>query len=75
MEKVVYKDPPPEWTEIIIMWEDVTDGPKYPIREILSWLTTTQGGRYHLHGFKNTEGFVFNFENPHDATLFRLKWL
>ena len=75
MEKIKYQDPPPAWTEVIIMWDEITYAPYYPIREILAWINETSGGRYHLHGFKGTEGFVFNFENPADATYFKLKWL
>lgn len=67
--------PPPSWTEIVILWDDITDGCRYPIREILNWLETAEGGRYHLHGFNSTEGFCFRFENPADATHFKLKWL
>jgi hypothetical protein len=75
MEKLAYQDPPPAWTEVIIMWEDVLNAPHYPIREILNWIDSAPGQRYHLHGHKGTEGFVFRFENPKDATYFRLKWL
>ena len=63
------------WSEVIILWRDVFDGPKYPISEILNWLETAEGGRYHLHGFNSTEGFCFRFENPADATHFKLRWL
>lgn len=75
MEKIDYKDPPPEWEEIIIMWCDITGGPQYPIKEILDWIDNAPGGRYHLHGYHWTEGFAFRFENPIDATYFRLRWL
>ena len=67
--------PPPEWTEVVVEWSDILDGPKYPIREILEWVETSPGGRYHLHGYKATEGFAFRFENPNDAILFKLRWL
>ena len=69
------KGPFTEWDEIIILWRDVFEGPKYPIREILDWLETAEGGSYHLHGFNSTEGFCFQFERPEDATHFKLKWL
>ena len=63
------------WEEVVILWEDVFDGPRYPIREILDWIETAPGGRYHLHGWNSTEGFCFGFEQPEDATHFKLKWL
>ena len=67
--------PPPDWTEIIVLWDDVLHGPQYPIREILAWVDSAPGGEYHLHGYKSTEGFSFRFCNPKDATHFRLRWL
>jgi len=66
--------PPPAWTEVIILWKDITEGPRYPIKEILEWLSSHPGGRYHVHGYKSTEGFAFRFESENDATLFRLRW-
>ena len=63
------------WTEIVVLWDDVLGGPRYPIREILEWLEEYPGGRYHLHGWNSTEGFCFRFENPEDATYFKLRWL
>ena len=75
MEKIDYLDPHPDWSEVIIMWKEIVDKPFYPIREILSWMDEAPGGRYHLHGYKSTEGFAFRFERPEDATYFKLKWL
>ena len=75
MEKVDYQDPPPDWTEVIIWWGDITAGPQYPIREILKWLPDATGGRYHLHGHDFSAGFNFRFEQPEDATYFRLRWM
>ena len=75
MEKIDYQDPHPNWTEVIVLWEEILAEPFYPIREILKWIEKAPGGRYHLHGYKSTEGFVFKFENPLDATHFKLKWL
>lgn len=74
MEKIDYQDPPPDWVSIVVLWEDITDGPHYPIREILEWVETAPGGRYHLHGHKWDKGFDFRFENPTTATYFKLKW-
>ena len=35
---------------------------------------TAPGGRYHLHGWRATEGFAFRFEDPVDALYFKLRW-
>jgi hypothetical protein len=67
--------PPPDWTEVIILWDDIHKGPQYPIRDILDWVDSTPGGRYHLHGYGSTEGFAFRFERAEDATYFKLRWL
>lgn len=67
--------PSNSWEEVIILWEDVFDGPRYPIREILRWIEDAPGGRYHLRGWNSTDGFCFRFEQPEDATHFKLKWL
>ena len=75
MEKIDYTYPYPEWDEVIILWDYIIQPPKYDIKKILIWLETAPGGRYHLHGYNFTEGFSFRFENPQDATYFRLKWL
>lgn len=74
MDQIEYQDPHPNWTEVIILWGEILEPPKYPIREILEWVANAPGGRYHLHGYKSTEGFAFRFERPEDATYFRLKW-
>lgn len=67
--------PPEDWIEVVVLWENVTGNPHYPIRDILTWLENAPGGRYHLHGHNSIEGFAFRFENPEDATHFKLKWL
>jgi hypothetical protein len=68
--------PPPEnWTEIIILWDDVLNGPRYPIKEILNWVDNVPGDGYHLHGYNSTEGFSFRFQNPKDAVHFKLRWV
>jgi len=41
---------------------------------IIKWLETAPGGRYHLHGWRATEGFAFRFEDPVDALYFKLRW-
>ena len=67
--------PPPNWTQIIILWNDILEGPKYPIKKILDWIETAEGDEYTLTGFNTTEGFSFKFKNSSDATYFKLKWL
>lgn len=66
--------PPPNWTEVVILWRDILDKPLYPIKDILAWVENQPGGQYHLHGWRATEGFAFRFERPEDATAFALKW-
>jgi hypothetical protein len=75
MEKIDYTDPHPNWTEVIILWKEIIEEPFYPIKQILDWIDVAPGGRYHLHGYNCTEGFSFRFENPLDATYFRLMWV
>ena len=71
--------PPPEWTEVVITWNDILHyRPTFfhgRIRSILDWVDRMPGSRYHLHGYNSTEGFAFRFEDPKDATYFKLKWL
>jgi len=74
MEKIE-NSAPPDWEEVVILWEDVFSGPMYPIRQMLEWVKDTPGDVYHLHGWNSTEGFSFRFRNPNDATHFKLKWL
>ena len=73
--KIDYQEPHPEWEEVVITWDEILRPPYYPIREILDWVDYTPGGRYHLHGYQHDHGFAFRFENPADATYFKLKWL
>jgi hypothetical protein len=67
--------PPPDWTEVIVKWDDVLSGPEYPIRAILDWIESAPGGDYHLHGYNAVEGFSFRFEQAEDAVYFKLRWL
>lgn len=75
MEKIDYTEPWPNWQEVVVLWDNITAPPFYNIKEILAWLPTAPGGRYHLHGYNRIEGFAFRFERPEDATYFKLKWL
>jgi hypothetical protein len=67
--------PPPGWVQIVILWDDVFNGPRYPIKEILKWVDDHPGGEYFLQGFRSTDGFDFRFERAEDATFFKLRWL
>ena len=67
--------PPPDWHEVVVLWQDIMHPPEYPIRRILDWVEEAPGGDYHLHGYKATEGFAFRFARARDATLFRIMWL
>ncbi len=66
--------PPPDWTEVVVLWDDILGGPQLPINEILVWVEHEPGDEYHLHGYRSTEGFAFRFKNPQDAVHFKLKW-
>lgn len=66
--------PPPDWPEVVITWQTMLDYADYSPHMITDWVNDAPGGRYHLHGYKATEGFAFRFENPGDATLFALRW-
>jgi hypothetical protein len=67
--------PPADWIEVVVLWDDVLNGPRFPIKQMLEWLEDTPGGDYHIHGFESTKGFSFRFRNAGDATHFRLRWL
>ena len=66
--------PPAEWEEVVIPWEVMLTGERHTPPVIISWLETAPGGRYHLHGWRSTEGFAFRFEDPMDALYFKLRW-
>jgi hypothetical protein len=67
--------PPPDWTEVVVLWDEILGAPGYPIKEILDWMDSAPGGEFHLHGYNSTEGFSFRFRDPEDATYFKLRWL
>ncbi len=72
MIKIDRWPPPIDWTEVVLLWEDILDRKIY--RDFTSWLEETHGGRYHIHGYESTLGFAVRFEKPEDAILFKLKW-
>ena len=67
--------PPPEWTEVVILWTTMLEYETHNPNKILSWVDNHPGGKYHLHGYNATEGFAFRFEDPNDAALFVLRWV
>jgi hypothetical protein len=66
--------PPPDWDEVVITWESILMSEDYKIFEVFEWISKTPGSRYHLHGWKQTKGFAYRFEDPKDAVLFALRW-
>jgi hypothetical protein len=44
------------------------------VQEMIKWVEEEPGGRFHLHGWKSTEGFAYRFERKIDAVLFALTW-
>lgn len=69
--------PPPDWVECVITWAWLMNSyvPNGTIHEIYAWCDQHPSeSRYHVHGWQQTEGFSFRFENPKDATVFKLRW-
>lgn len=66
--------PPPNWTEVVITWDTMLHSKTHNVHAIQNWVDETNGGRYHLHGWKSTEGFAYRFERRIDAILFALTW-
>ena len=64
--------PPPNWTEVVITWDTMLA--RKNVREIIRWVEEEPGDRFHLHGWKSTEGFAYRFENSKDAVKFALVW-
>lgn len=66
--------PPTDWEEVVITWDDIMDRGLDP-NAIYNWCYAQGGGRFHVHGYKSSEGFSFRFEHSGDAVFFRLYWL
>lgn len=64
--------PPPDWEEVVITWDWVMDSHRHDINEIFQWAIDAPGGCFHLHGKGERHDFAFRFEDPKDATYFRL---
>lgn len=69
--------PPPDWAECIVTWAWLmgSQTPQGTIQQMYAWCEQNPStARYHVHGWRATEGFVFKFEDPKDAVMFKLKW-
>lgn len=64
--------PPPDWEEVIVTWDWIMSSHRHDINELFNLVEAQPGGRYHLHGEGDSKDFAFRFENPRDATWFRL---
>lgn len=64
--------PPPNWTEVVVTWDWIMAKNSRDPNDIYNWACNHPGGRFHLHGYKSTEGFAYRFERPIDATWFQL---
>jgi len=62
---------PPVWDEVVISWSDILE--RHNWQDINIRLAKTPGECYHLHGYRNTEGIAFRFEQPDNAILFSLR--
>ena len=65
--------PAPDWTEVVIPWAWILGSHRHDINALINQLDEQPGGRYHLHGVGDDHDFGFRFENPADATWFRLR--
>jgi hypothetical protein len=67
--------PPPDWTEVVVTWTTMLANADRSPNAIIRWCHCYPSHRrWHLHGYKSTEGFAFRFEDPRDATAFGLRW-
>ena len=66
--------PPPDWHECVVSWDWLLESPYRP-QDLYDWCDNhDSSGRYHVHGWKSTKGFAFQFEDPRDAIIFKLIW-
>ena len=70
--------PPDAWVECVITWAWLMSAygpPEGTIHKIYAWCDQHPSpARYHVHGWKSTDGFAFRFEDPKDAVIFKLRW-
>lgn len=64
--------PPPDWEEVVVTWTWIMNWHKHDINALINQLDLQPGGRYHLHGKGEKKDFAFRFEDPRDATWFRM---
>jgi len=67
--------PPPAWIEVVVSWKTMLNNADCSPNTITEWCNNYPGhGCWHLHGWRQTEGFAFRFEDARDATAFKLTW-
>ena len=67
--------PPPDWTECVVPWDWILKDKKLHPNNLYEWCDKyASPNRYHVHGWRSTEGFSFRFEDARDATVFKLTW-
>ena len=64
--------PPPDWEEVVVTWEWLFEAPRRDIKALYNMILAQEGGNFYLYGKGNRHDFAFRFENPSDATWFRL---
>lgn len=64
--------PPPDWEEVVVTWAWIMQSHRHNINELFNKVNKQPGGCYHLHGKGEQHDFAFRFEDPRDATWFRL---
>jgi len=67
--------PPDTWYECVVTWDSILETQEIRPQELYDWCDRQAStGRYHVHGWRSTEGFAFRFEDPYDAIIFKLTW-
>ena len=64
--------PPPDWTSVKLSWDWCMKHYTHNPNEIYHWVLGSPGGRFHISGSKEIDGFDYRFEDPADATWFSL---
>ena len=64
--------PRPDWISVKISWAWCMLHHTHNPNDIYHWVLKAPGGRFHLSGYDDGEGFDYRFENPEDATYFSL---
>lgn len=67
--------PPPAWAECVVPWDWIMGNKQLHPNKLYEWCDKYPSpSRYHVHGWRSTEGFAFRFEDARDATMFKLTW-